>query len=74
MRNWPKGNEAGNMGRDTDILDRLLEKPCYIMDVLPRQVERDAGGSFFDDPETDVLLPRGRAVGRLGGQAVAGGY
>lgn len=49
------------MGRDTDILDRLLEKPCYIMDVLPRQVERDAEGSFFD--VEDYLLNGGRRFG-----------
>lgn len=30
------------MGRDMDVLDRLLETPCYIVDVLPRQVERIA--------------------------------
>ena len=50
------------MGRDTDILDRLLEKPCYIMDVLPRQVERDAEGSFFD--VEDYLLNGGRRFGQ----------
>jgi len=30
----------------TDI-NRLLEKPCYIIDFLPRQVPKDCGGQFF---------------------------
>lgn len=29
-------------------IDTLLEKPCYIMDFLPEQVEPDNGGQFFD--------------------------
>ena len=28
--------------------NRLLEKPCYIIDFLPRQVPRDCGGQFFE--------------------------
>ncbi len=30
-------------------IDALLEKPCYIMDFLPEQVEPDNGGQFFDE-------------------------
>ena len=28
-------------------INRLLEKPCYIIDFLPRQVQKDCGGQFF---------------------------
>ena len=28
-------------------INRLLEKPCYIIDFLPRQVPKDCGGQFF---------------------------
>lgn len=31
-----------------EIVDRLLEKPCYIIDFLPRQVPKDCGGQFFE--------------------------
>lgn len=29
------------------IVDRLLETPCYIIDFLPQQVPKDCGGQFF---------------------------
>ena len=29
------------------IIDRLLETPCYIIDFLPQQVPKDCGGQFF---------------------------
>ena len=29
------------------VIDRPLEKPCYIIDFLPRQVPKDCGGQFF---------------------------
>ena len=29
------------------IVDRLLETPCYIMDFLPQQVPKDCGGQYF---------------------------
>lgn len=29
-------------------INALLEKPCFIMDYLPEQVEPDNGGQFFD--------------------------
>ena len=29
------------------IVDRLLETPCYIIDFLPQQVSEDCGGQFF---------------------------
>lgn len=29
-------------------IDALLEKPCYIIDFLPEQVEPDNGGQFFE--------------------------
>ena len=29
-------------------VDRLLEKPCYIIDFLPRQVPKDYRGQFFE--------------------------
>ena len=28
-------------------INRLLEKPCYIIDFLPIQVPKDCGGQFF---------------------------
>ena len=28
-------------------INRLLEKPCYIIDFLPRQVPKDCSGQFF---------------------------
>lgn len=31
----------------TNNINRLLEKPCYIIDFLPRQVPKDCGGQFF---------------------------
>ncbi len=33
---------------EEDIIDVLLEKDCYIIDVLPRTVEADSKGQFFD--------------------------
>lgn len=32
----------------TNRIDELLGKPCYVIDVLPEQVKPDAGGQFFD--------------------------
>ena len=29
------------------IVDRLLETPCYIIDFLPQQVPKDCAGQFF---------------------------
>ena len=29
------------------IVDRLLETPCYIIDFLPQQVPKDCGGQYF---------------------------
>ena len=29
------------------IIDRLLETPCYIIDFLPQQVPKDCAGQFF---------------------------
>ena len=31
-----------------DIIDKLLETPCYIMDFLPKQVPINCGGQFFE--------------------------
>ena len=31
-----------------DIIDKLLETPCYIMDFLPKQVPMNCGGQFFE--------------------------
>ncbi len=36
------------MEKELEKIDALLSKPCYIMDFLPEQVERDCGGQFFD--------------------------
>lgn len=36
------------MEKELAKIDALLSKPCYIMDYLPEQVERDYGGQFFD--------------------------
>ena len=30
-----------------DIIDKLLETPCYIMDFLPKQVPMNCDGQFF---------------------------
>ena len=30
------------------VVDKLLEKPCYIIDFLPQQVQKDCGGQFFE--------------------------
>lgn len=30
-----------------DIIDKLLEKSCYIVDFLPEQVPVNCGGQFF---------------------------
>ena len=30
------------------LLDRLLERECYIIDFLPKQVHRDSRGQFFE--------------------------
>ena len=29
------------------IVDRLLETPCYIIDFLPQEVPKDCGGQYF---------------------------
>ena len=29
-----------------DIIDKLLETPCYIMDFLPKQVPMNCDGQF----------------------------
>lgn len=29
-------------------IDKLLEAPCYVVDFLPKQVSKDAGGHFFE--------------------------
>ena len=29
------------------VVDRLLETPCYIIDFLPQQVSKNCGGQFF---------------------------
>ena len=41
------------------IVDRLLETPCYIIDFLPQQVPKDCGGQFFA-VEDYLLKYRGR--------------
>ena len=28
-------------------IDRCLEKPCWVVDILPRQVEKDSPGQYF---------------------------
>ena len=35
-------------GDRVQVVDKLLEKPCYIIDFLPRQVPEDGGGQFFE--------------------------
>ena len=30
------------------LVDKLLERPCYIIDFLPQQVQKDCGGQFFE--------------------------
>ena len=41
------------------IVDRLLDAPCYIIDFLPQQVPKDCGGQFFA-VEDYLLKHRGR--------------
>ena len=41
------------------IVDRLLDAPCYIIEVLPQQVPKDCGGQFFA-VEDYLLKHRGR--------------
>lgn len=36
------------MEDNTEIIDRLLQKDCYIVDFLPETVSGDANGQFFD--------------------------
>lgn len=36
------------MKNQTDIIDELIEKPCYIIDFLPERVLPSANGQFFD--------------------------
>lgn len=36
------------MRRDTEIIDRLLDKTCYIIDFLPETVSRKSAGRFLD--------------------------
>lgn len=36
------------MEDNTEIIDKLLEKDCYIVDFLPETVSGDANGQFFD--------------------------
>ena len=31
-----------------NIIDKLLESPCYIMDFLPKQVPMNCSGQFFE--------------------------
>lgn len=34
--------------RDNDsVFNDLLERQCYVIDFLPRQVSKDADGQFF---------------------------
>lgn len=42
------------MKEELEQIDRLLQKTCYIVDFLPEQVSKDAGGQFFD--AEDYLL------------------
>ena len=35
------------MKPDWDTIEMLLEKPCYIVDYLPKQVPEQSGGQFF---------------------------
>ena len=41
------------------IVDRLLDAPCYIIEFLPQQVPKDCGGQFFA-VEDYLLKHRGR--------------
>ncbi len=49
------------MDNELDLLmDRLSETPCWIVDLLPRQVPKDAPGRYFA-AERYFLLPRRQA-------------
>ena len=36
------------MENNTEIINRLLEKDCYIVDFLPETVSKESKGQFFD--------------------------
>ena len=36
------------MEKETNIIDKLVEKECYIIDFLPKKVPQNANGQFFD--------------------------
>ena len=36
------------MENNTEIIEKLLEKDCYIIDFLPETVSRSSNGQFFD--------------------------
>ncbi|HBF7557053.1 TPA: hypothetical protein KOX55_000394 [Clostridioides difficile] len=36
------------MESNTEIINRLLEKDCYIVDFLPETVSKESKGQFFD--------------------------
>ncbi len=48
--------------RPPEDWQKLLEKPCWIMDILPEKVGRDAEGQFFD--VECFFLNNGRRFGR----------
>lgn len=47
---------------NTDRIERLLEKPCYIIDVLPVTVEREGRGQFFQVEEYLLADDRYRGI------------
>ena len=50
-------SDAGG-NRLLERIERLLDKPCWVIDLLPRRVPADAGGQFFEVEQ--VLLGDGR--------------
>ena len=47
------------------IIDKLLEKPCWVIDFLPRQVPNDESGQFF---KVENLLLQPPHINRLYGK------
>jgi|GEM_PF-219473 hypothetical protein len=69
------GKDAGSSvsdGQYQDLIERLLEAPYEIMDILPEQVPQSAGGQYFSverywlRPERRKLLRRKQAEILLG--------
>ena len=53
------------MNNNDEIIDRYLEKPYWVIDILPKQVPADCGGQYFkiekhflSQPQMEPLLQK----------------